>query len=81
MYRAPHTRHSTMTWSAMSDLGPPGLPVLAGVALHSPQRPRRIVSRPGQRRASAAGIVARGADAMVAAEALFGATPNARGSE
>lgn len=77
--RAPHTRHSTMTWPAMSELGPRALLVLAGVALHSPRRFRRIVVRPGQRRASAAGIAAQGDDAMVGAGALFGARPEARG--
>lgn len=76
MYRAPHTRHSTMTWPAISDLGPPVLTVLADVARRRPRR--RIVSGPGQRRANAAGIVARGADVMVVAAALSGPTPRAQ---
>jgi hypothetical protein len=80
MYRAPHTRHSTMTWLAMCDLGRPVLPVLAGGARRRARHPgRRILSSAGRRRASAAGILARAADVMVVrAAALSGATPQAR---
>jgi hypothetical protein len=79
MYRAPHTRHSTMTWLAMGDLGRPVLPVLAGGAGRRSRRPGcRILSSPGRRRASAAGILAGAADVMVGAAALSGATPQAR---
>jgi hypothetical protein len=79
MYQAPHTRHSTMIWPGMSDLGPLVLPVLAGGARRCAERPgRRIVSSPGQRRANAAGILASGADVTVVAAALSGATPKAQ---